>query len=385
MPYHLFRFFFLLMPAAIALSAAVSSHDMIEIPFSSTTYRGFNGSSSVPNPGYTWWLGIPDSNEGTTVSYCPLSSLLYTWVRIGPFSESQPTDVWAGSCNANCNPQCNCPSGGNCCDASVCPVIYPNDYLVTIPGAVYISQNFPDVRGLRFDGAFQGVIDSSSEPSAAETQAVYYSQRICYDAGPEFGFYRKLPTDNNLHFYFGQDVNCNSRKTAPVFCPTGTCMHEGTTCTTREGVEVNPEIHDYQLIASPGCFGSAGYVHLAWLEDTTGMGCADGKCGFLVQIIDSCGYSIYYNIFYIDASWPFVNVAKLMLKGESPGYLNIAAQKNVRMTANGATYGTMTSSSLGLGVDRLFYYNQDRCHVQQHGVPHAVCDPAAPIHPPPLH
>jgi len=150
-------------------------------------------------------------------------------------------------------------------------------------------------------------------------------------------------------------------------------------------MEVDPEINDYQLLASPGCSGSTGDLYTARLEDTTGMGCTDGKCGFLVQIADSCGDTIYSNILYIDASSRFVNDAELMLRGQLPGYINIAAQKNVHVTASGSWFGTMTSSSLGIGVDSLYYYTQDECHVQQHGLLHVACKPDTTLPPPARH
>jgi hypothetical protein len=156
-------------------------------------------------------------------------------------------------------------------------------------------------------------------------------------------------------------------------------MHAGGTCTDKGGMEVDNEIHDYQLIASTGCSGSTEYLYTAWLEDTTGMGCTDGKCGFLVQIADSCGNTIYNNILYINASSRFVNDAELMLRGQLPGYINIAAQKNVHVTASGSWFGTMTSSSLGMGVDNLYYYTRDQCHAQQHGLLHVVCKPDTTI------
>jgi len=363
----------------LELSTAASAQNMVQIPFSSTAYHSLNGSSSVANPGYAWWLGLPDSNVGTMVTYCPIGGFLYTWAAWGPFSASQPTNVWAGICNTNCSTQCNCPLGENCCSSATCPVIYPAAYPFAVPGAVYISNNLLHVVGLGFDGVFQGVIDTSSDPSVHTTQAVYYSQRSCYDAGPEFGFYRRLPTDSNIHFYFGEDVNCSSHVSGPVLCPSGTCMHAGGTCTDKGGMEVDNEIHDYQLIASTGCSGSTEYLYTAWLEDTTGMGCTDGKCGFLVQIADSCGNTIYNNILYINASSRFVNDAELMLRGQLPGYINIAAQKNVHVTASGSWFGTMTSSSLGMGVDNLYYYTRDQCHAQQHGLLHVVCKPDTTI------
>ncbi|MFN7992619.1 MAG: hypothetical protein U0Q18_03415 [Bryobacteraceae bacterium] len=309
----------------LLLPLLAAAQTWTDIPASATSYQSFNGESEAQEFGWTWYLGFPAGNTGVPDSECVVQPG-FTYYLQSAESEENPTQ-------------------------SVWQLQPPFTQWWRNVGAVYRSAPQPNVRGIRFLGAFSGSISSTSDTRwNFVDEAVYYHKNRCYDGGPEFGFYRILihPWDidemTNVYFYYSANTNCGDQQKY-LLEPDGIFANVSG-CNTLDGQPINQYVGPAPVTPSapygnslkiPLWVNSRGtllYNYSAYLADAG---------NFFITITDpytgECAYCSNVPV----QPW-FAGHAQDMLNGNQSGYLDIAIQNGTAHDWQHHYFGTMTSS-----------------------------------------
>ena len=318
------------------------SQDWTSFEPSETNYRQFpNG--SAPAPGiWTWYLAFPPGNTGATDSPCPATNNPDVQYRnLSPLMQTTPPEpeelVWG-------------------------PVITGN--FLRNPASLHVSNYRANIHGLRFEGAFGGRIDSTSDPTTQNhlTQAVFFHQNYCYDGGPEFGFARILKhvTETEmseelttLFFYYSIHTNCDGTRLLRTLPSLALEAHAA--CNWTNGGQIEQQTFVTPPAPSPDAiriWHDTVYVFAVNLVNASTFHIEVKRQG-TTECSDPGNTCRDYPV----EPW-FSYDARQMLANAEPGFITVGLNKAVAVDAQANFYGTMTSPSWDLaavGINWLQY------------------------------
>lgn len=312
------RFFWMFVLLVPAYAQSWTSFSASEL-----TYRQFPTGSAPPPGSWMKYQAFPSGNVGATDGSCPATnnpSVQYR--RLSPYTQTNPYSVWGAVITGN---------------------------FLRNPGSLYVSSYRSNIRGLRFEGAFGGRIDSNSDLTWNNlTQGVFYHQNYCYDGGPEFGFARTLihvtgplmtKELTTVHFYYSVHTNCDVARNLPTLPGLATETHA--VCNWTTGGQITQQSYTSPDIT---IWHDTIYDYSAYLVNSSTFHIEVKRVG-TTNCSDSGNTCADYPVM----SW-FNSDASSMLANSEAGFVTIALNKSLAADGAGTFYGRMTSPSWDLAA-----------------------------------